>query len=68
VFAGIALGLPMAIAATRLVKSYLFGLTASDPLTFAVMTVILATVAIVAGYLPARRAARVDPVIALRNE
>jgi putative ABC transport system permease protein len=68
VFAGIALGLPMAIAASRLVKSYLFGLTPNDPLTFAVMTVLLAAVAIVAGYLPARRAARVDPVIALRSQ
>jgi predicted permease len=65
---GIVLGVPLAVAATRLIKSYLFGLTASDPLTFAIVTVALATVAVVAGYLPARRAARVDPIIALRSE
>jgi ABC-type antimicrobial peptide transport system permease subunit len=65
---GIALGLPIAFAATRLVKSFLFGLTPTDPLALLGSTLLLAAVAALAGYLPARRAARVDPLIALRYE
>jgi predicted permease len=58
VAAGIALGLPIALATTRLVKSFLFGLTPTDPLTLLGSTLVLAAVAALAGYLPARRAAR----------
>jgi predicted permease len=65
---GIALGLPIAFAATRLVKSFLFGLTPTDPATIFGSTLVLAAVAAMAGYLPARRAARVDPLVALRYE
>jgi predicted permease len=65
---GIALGLPLALAATRLVKSFLFGLTPTDPLALLGSTLLLAAVAALAGYLPARRATRVDPLIALRYE
>jgi predicted permease len=65
---GIALGLPIAFAATRLVKSFLFGLTPTDPLALLGSTLVLAAVAALAGYLPARRATRVDPLIALRYE
>jgi predicted permease len=65
---GIALGLPLAFAATRLVKSFLFGLTPTDPLALLGSTLVLAAVAALAGYLPARRATRVDPLIALRYE
>jgi predicted permease len=65
---GIALGLPLAFATTRLVKSFLFGLTPTDPLALLGSTLVLAAVAALAGYLPARRATRVDPLIALRYE
>jgi ABC-type antimicrobial peptide transport system permease subunit len=65
---GIALGLPMAFALTRLVKSFLFGLTPTDPATLFCSTLVMAAVAAMAGYLPAHRAARVDPLVALRYE
>jgi putative ABC transport system permease protein len=64
---GIVLGLLGALALTKIVSSMLYGVTARDPLTFAVMTLVLALVASVACYLPARRAARVDPVEVLRE-
>lgn len=65
---GIALGLPTAIGLTRLVSSQLYGLNAADPLTLTMATLILACVAILSAYLPARRASRVDPLVALRYE
>lgn len=65
---GISLGLPIALIATRLVKSFLFGLTPTDPATIFGSTLVLAAVAALAGYLPARRAARVEPLVALRYE
>lgn len=66
--AGIALGVPAAFALTRLVQSQLFGITPSDPFTFAAAGVLLAAIALLAGYLPGRRAARIDPITALRYE
>jgi ABC-type antimicrobial peptide transport system permease subunit len=72
VFAGIVIGLPAALVAGQLASSkvsgLLFGLKATDPLTIAAATAVLLFVAIGASYLPARRASRVDPMVALRSE
>jgi predicted permease len=65
---GAAFGLGAALAVTRWVESLLFGLKANDPLTMVLAALVLLTVAAVAGYLPARRAARIDPLKALRHE
>ena len=68
VAAGLALGLGAAWAATRWLESLLFGLKPHDPLTIGLAALVLLAVAGVAGYLPARRASRVDPLAALRHE
>jgi ABC-type antimicrobial peptide transport system permease subunit len=68
VAAGVTLGLAASAAAVRLVDSLLFGLEANDPATLAMVVATLAVIAGFAAALPARRAARVDPVIALRAE
>jgi predicted permease len=65
-FAGIGLGVVASFAAARLVGSLLFGVSPADPLTFAAAVLVLSFVALVAGYLPARRASRIDPASALR--
>jgi ABC-type antimicrobial peptide transport system permease subunit len=65
---GAVIGAAAAFGATRLVKSFLFGLTASDPVSFIGAAVLLALVGALASYLPARRAAKIDPMIALRYE
>jgi putative ABC transport system permease protein len=65
---GVALGWLAALGLTQLMKSLLFGISASDPLTFGSVVLLLAAVALVACYLPARRAAKVDPMVALRDE
>lgn len=65
---GIAIGVPVTLAATRYVESQLFGLSFFDPLTVAGAVVSIAVVTVAAGYLPARRATKVDPLVALRYE
>jgi len=68
VLAGIAVGLPMAFWLSKLVKSLLFGVEPGDAATLAAATLPLVAIAALAAYLPARRAARIDPTLALRYE
>jgi putative ABC transport system permease protein len=68
VLAGLAIGLAGALALTRLMKALLFGVSSSDPLTFGSIALLLALVALLACWVPARRATRVNPIIALRQE
>jgi putative ABC transport system permease protein len=65
---GLALGLAGAAGATRLIEGFLFGVRASDPFTYATTCVVFLAIAILASYLPARRAMKVDPIVALREE
>ena len=65
---GIALGLAGALAATRALSSLLYGVGATDPATFVSVPLVLAAVGLAACYIPARRAAKVDPIAALRRE
>jgi len=68
VIAGIAVGLPIVFAVTRLASTFLYGLTPTDPISLVSAAVLLLSVSLLAGYLPARRATRVDPMVALRCE
>lgn len=65
---GLGLGLIGAVAATRMLASMLFGVKPGDPLTYAGVVILLGAVALAAGYIPARRAAKLDPLAALRQE
>jgi predicted permease len=68
VLVGLAIGVPAAAAASHLIRSELYGLRADDPLTILIASLIMAGIAAFAAYLPARRASRVDPMVALRTE
>jgi predicted permease len=68
VLVGVAIGVPLAVALSRVVQSQLFALSAHDPIALASAAIVLVAVALVAGYLPARRATRIDPMLALRYE
>jgi predicted permease len=68
VLAGVAVGIPASLMATRLLRSQLYGVQATDPLAYAAVAVLMGLVALVACYIPARRAARVDPMVALRQD
>jgi predicted permease len=68
VMAGVAIGLPCAVVAARLVAHILFGLSPADPATLATVASMLIGVGVIAGYFPARRAMRMDPLVALRHE
>ncbi|MGH9710382.1 MAG: FtsX-like permease family protein, partial [Candidatus Acidiferrales bacterium] len=68
VLIGVAIGLPAVFGASQLIKSQLFGLTAADPVSLIIATILMFVVAIIAGYIPARRASRTDPMVALRYE
>jgi putative ABC transport system permease protein len=65
---GALIGLGLAFAATRILTAQLYGVGSRDPLVFASVAVALVLVAILAAYIPARRASRVDPIVALRND
>jgi len=68
VLVGVAIGLAVALAGTRIMGSLLYGVTATDPGTYVLVIAGLLLLALVASYLPARRATRVDPTVALRHE
>jgi hypothetical protein len=68
VLIGAAIGIAAALGVTRFISSMLYGLHANDPVTFAAVAILLTLVALVACYIPARRAMRVDPIVALRYE
>jgi ABC-type antimicrobial peptide transport system permease subunit len=65
---GIAVGLVGAVVLSRVMADYVYGITSTDPLTFAGACLTLMIVALLASYIPAQRAARMNPMLALRNE
>ena len=65
---GLGLGVAGAVAITRVIRTFLWGITPTDPVTFMIVSAALAVLALVACYVPARRALKIDPIIALRIE
>jgi ABC-type antimicrobial peptide transport system permease subunit len=65
---GLAVGLGASLAVTRYIASFLYGVTATDPRTLAAAMIFFGAVAAIAGFVPARRASRLDPMVALREE
>jgi ABC-type antimicrobial peptide transport system permease subunit len=65
---GLAIGIPAAFGASHFISSQLYGLRSTDVLSFSLGVAVLAAVTVVAGYLPARRASKVDPIVALHYE
>jgi ABC-type antimicrobial peptide transport system permease subunit len=65
---GLAIGIGIALALTRVISAFLFGVGPMDPITYVAVSIVLAGMTLVATYLPARRASRVDPIVALRAE
>ena len=68
VFTGLVVGIPLAIGASRMITNQLYGLKPDDPVTILIASLVMTSIAVWAGYLPARRASRVDPMAALRCE
>jgi ABC-type antimicrobial peptide transport system permease subunit len=68
VFAGFVIGVPIALAGSRLLANRLFGVTSADPITFLFAAALLSAAAVIAALVPANRASRVDPLVALRWE
>jgi ABC-type antimicrobial peptide transport system permease subunit len=68
VFIGVGIGIPVALELPRLIKSQLYGVNPIDPTTFALAALLMAAVALFSGYLPARRASHLNPLVALRYE
>jgi predicted permease len=68
VLIGVAIGMAASLAVSRLLKSFLFGLSATDPMAFGIIPLLLAAIALLACYVPARRATKVDPLVALKYE
>jgi macrolide transport system ATP-binding/permease protein len=65
---GLAIGLPIALATSKFVESFLFGMKPDDPWAISVAVAVLVAAAVIAGYAPARRASKIDPMVALRHE
>jgi ABC-type antimicrobial peptide transport system permease subunit len=65
---GVVVGLPLALSGTRWLKSFLYGVPGTDPLAIAFALLLISALALLAGYLPARSAAKIDPMRALRHE
>jgi ABC-type antimicrobial peptide transport system permease subunit len=68
IFAGLAIGIAASLTLGRFFESQLFGVTPTDPLSIGAVALLLAAVALLSAYIPARRASRVDPLVALRHE